>query len=110
MIKVNKHRRYQRWKGTTILDVIKDKDYLWQGTRGSPTNMLVKDKFKVGRNKVSALLRSGRRVTLEDILQTCCNMRTTWSVANEPRGVGKKKSQSHATKPYKDLLVFRSSS
>lgn len=90
-ITIKKRRPDQAWLSTHILEAIKHKDFLWSRCRRSTKNDLFKMEFKIARNKVNALIRSAKRAYYKkQFFESRFNVRKTWSLANELRGVGRR--------------------
>lgn len=96
VITVKKRKSDQPWLDKDILEAINYKEYLWSRCRRSPKNSLLKDEFKMERNRVNALIRSARRNYYRKRFSDSRNIGTTWSIANELRGVKPKKRSQDA--------------
>lgn len=96
VVKLRKRRLDQPWIDKNILEAIKHRDYLWSRCRRSPTNSPLRNEFKAERNRINALIRSGKRNYYRKRFAESRNMRTTWSIANELRGSQKRQGSNDA--------------
>lgn len=77
-----------RWISTDILSAIKLKDVAWKRCRRSPHNQRLQHEFRIIRNKVTALIRSAKRIYFQkQFSESRNNSAKTWSLINELRGV-----------------------
>lgn len=88
IIVVKQRKDNIRWLNKDILSVIKLKEIAWKRCRRSPHNSILKAEFRTIRNKVSALIRSAKRLYFQkQFSDSRRNSAKTWSLINELRGV-----------------------
>lgn len=81
------------WLTPEVLAAINYEVYLWKRCKRSPTNIALKDEFKIARNKAGALTRSAKRRYLKGQFEkNRFDTAKTWELTNQIRGATKKRS------------------
>lgn len=95
VIIVKKRRPELAWLNDDIIAAIKYKELLWTRSRQSPKNEELRIKFKIERNRVTAMIKSAKRIYVS------CLLSTTWSLVNNSVMVPVLDVQ--LTKPWKSI-------
>ena len=87
VITVKKRRSELEWLNDNIISAIKYKDLLRKGSRQSPKYEELRIKFKIERNRVTAIIKSDKRNYVKTkLVESHFDSRVTWSLVNELRG------------------------